>query len=82
MNREVRKKMEAAKEEWTEKQCKNIEKRMMLGNSSGLQHPEGSNQNPTTKDYITAKNNVQSVSYLFCTQVIKPQITHKPQNQS
>ena len=29
-----------------------------------------------------AKNNVQSVSYLFCTQVIKPQIIRKPQNQS
>ena len=26
----------------------------------------------TTKDYITAKNNVQSVSYLLCMQVIKP----------
>ena len=36
----------------------------------------------TTKDYITAKNNVQSVFYLLCTQVIKPQIIHKPQNQS
>ena len=35
-----------------------------------------------TKDYITAKNNVQSVSYLLCTQVIKPQIINKPQNQS
>ena len=29
-----------------------------------------------------AKNNVQSVFYLRCTQVIKPQIIHKPQNQS
>ena len=29
-----------------------------------------------------AKNNVQSVSYLLCTQVIKPQIFQKPQNQS
>ena len=28
-----------------------------------------------------AKNNVQSVSYLLCTQVIKPQIIHEPQNQ-
>ena len=36
----------------------------------------------TTKDYITAKNNVQSVSNLLCTQVIKPQIIQKPQNQS
>ena len=36
----------------------------------------------TTKDYITAKHNVQSVSYLLCTQVIKPQIIQKPQNQS
>ena len=29
-----------------------------------------------------AKNNVQSVSYLLCTQVIKPQIIQKPPNQS
>ena len=29
-----------------------------------------------------AKNNVQSVSHLLCTQVIKPQIIHKLQNQS
>ena len=36
----------------------------------------------TTKDYITAKNNVQSVSYLLCTQVIKPQVIQKPQNKS
>ena len=35
-----------------------------------------------TKDYITAKNNVQSVSYLLCMQVIKPQIIQKPKNQS
>ena len=28
------------------------------------------------------KNNVQSVSYLLCMQVIKPQIIQKPQNQS
>ena len=34
------------------------------------------------QSYIMAKNNVQSVSYLLCTQVIKPQIMHKPQNQS
>ena len=34
------------------------------------------------RDYITAKNNVQSVSYLLCTQVIKSQIIQKPQNQS
>ena len=33
VNREVRKKMKAAKEEWTEEQRKNIEKGMMLGNS-------------------------------------------------
>ena len=32
MNREVTKKMKAAKEEWTE-QCKYIEKEMMPGNS-------------------------------------------------
>ena len=36
----------------------------------------------TTKGYIMVKNNVQSGSYLLCTQVIKPQIIHKPQNQS
>ena len=35
----------------------------------------------TTKGYIMAKNNVQSVSYLLCTQVIKPQMIQKPQNQ-
>ena len=29
VNREVRKKLKAAKEEWTEEQCKNIEKGMM-----------------------------------------------------
>ena len=29
-----------------------------------------------------AKNNVQSGSYLLCTQVIKLQIINKPQNQS
>ena len=29
-----------------------------------------------------AKNNVQSVSYLLCTQAIKQQIIQKPQNQS
>ena len=33
MNREVRKKMKAAKEEWTEEQCKNIEEGMMSGNN-------------------------------------------------
>ena len=31
----------------------------------------------TTQDYVTAKNNVQSVSYLVCTQVIKPQSYQK-----
>ena len=29
-----------------------------------------------------AKNSVQSVSYLLCTKVIKPQISQKTQNQS
>ena len=29
-----------------------------------------------------AKNNVQSASYLLCTQVIKPQIIQQPPNQS
>ena len=33
MNREVRKKMTAAKEEWTEERCKNAEKEMVSGNS-------------------------------------------------
>ena len=28
-----------------------------------------------------ARNNVQPLSYLFCTQVIKPQIIQKPQNK-
>ena len=32
-NREVRKKTKAAKEEWIEEQCKNIEKGMISGNS-------------------------------------------------
>ena len=32
MNREVRQKMKAAKEEWTEEQCKDIEEGMMSGN--------------------------------------------------
>ena len=34
------------------------------------------------KDYIRAKNNVQSVCYLLCMQVIKPQTIRQPQNQS
>ena len=33
MNREVRKKTKATKEEWVEEQCKNIEKGIMSGNS-------------------------------------------------
>ena len=33
MNRKVRKMLKAAKEEWTEEQCKNIEKETMSGNS-------------------------------------------------
>ena len=33
VNREVREKLKAAKEEWIEEQCKNIEKGMMSGNS-------------------------------------------------
>ena len=33
VNREIRKKMEAAKDEWSEEQCKNIEKGMMSRNS-------------------------------------------------
>ena len=32
VNREVRNKMKAAKEEWVEEQCKNIEKTMMSRN--------------------------------------------------
>ena len=35
MNREVRKKMKAAKEEWTEEQCKNKENGIKSGNSKG-----------------------------------------------
>ena len=39
---------------------------------------------PSQPQRVTSwlKNNVQSGSYLLCTQVIKPQIIHKPQNQS
>ena len=33
MKREVRMKMRASKEEWTEEQCKNVEKEMMSENS-------------------------------------------------
>ena len=33
MNREVRKKMKAAKEDWTKEQCKNIEKGVMSEHS-------------------------------------------------
>ena len=33
VNREVRKKTKATKEEWVEEQCKNIEKGIMSGNS-------------------------------------------------
>ena len=33
MNREVRKKMNAARNKWIEEQCKNIEKEMMSGNN-------------------------------------------------
>ena len=33
VNRDVRKKMKVAKEEWIEEQCRNIEKGMMSGNS-------------------------------------------------
>ena len=33
VNREVRMKMKVAKKEWTEEQCKNIEKGMMSGNT-------------------------------------------------
>ena len=33
VNRDVRQKMKAAKEEWTEEQCKDIEEGMMSGNS-------------------------------------------------
>ena len=35
VNREVRKKIKAAKEQWSEEQCKNIEKGMTSGNSKG-----------------------------------------------
>ena len=40
VNREVRRKMEATEEKWTEDQCKNLEK-------GGLQHDQGSHQAPT-----------------------------------
>ena len=33
LNREIRKKMKAAKEQWTEGQCENIEKGIVSGNS-------------------------------------------------
>ena len=48
MNREVRKKMKAAKKEWTEEQCRNIKKRMMSGNSKEANNTylHGSHQNP------------------------------------
>ena len=36
MNSEVKKKMKAAKEGWTEEQCKNIEKGMMSKNSQDV----------------------------------------------
>ena len=42
VNREVRRKMKAAKEEWTEEQWKSIEKGIMLGTN-----PQGSQQEPT-----------------------------------
>ena len=38
MNREVRKKMKAAKEGWIEEQCGNTEKGMMSGNSKEAYH--------------------------------------------
>ena len=45
VKREVRKKMKAAKEEWIEEHCKNMEKGTMLGKQQrGLQHPQGSHQ--------------------------------------
>ena len=44
MNREVRKKMKAAKEEWTEEQCKNTEKGM-----SGNSREAYNTLNPLTK---------------------------------
>ena len=40
MNREVRKKMKATKEEWTEKQCKNIERGMMSGKKTQKKNPK------------------------------------------
>ena len=48
VNREVRKKMKAAKKEWTEEQCRNIKKRMMSGNSKEANNTylHGSHQNP------------------------------------
>ena len=42
-NRNVRKKMKAAKKEWIKEQCKNIEKGMMLGNTKEA-YPQGFHQ--------------------------------------
>ena len=46
--REVRKKMKAAKEEWIEKQCKNIGKGVMSEeHRRGLRNTQGSHQDPS-----------------------------------
>ena len=49
VNREARKKMEAAKKGWVEEQCKNIDKRNDVRKQEiCLQHPPGCRQDPTT----------------------------------
>ena len=47
MNREVIRKMKAAKEEWSEEQGKNTENGKSGNSKRGLQHPPGSHQDPT-----------------------------------
>ena len=46
VNKEVRKKVKAAKEERTEEQCKNIEKGMMSGESQETHDTLKTHQNP------------------------------------
>ena len=48
VNREVRRKMKAAREVWIQVQCKNIEKGIIAReHQGGLQHPQGSHQDLT-----------------------------------
>ena len=49
VNREAKKKMEAAKKGWVEEQCKNLDKGNNVRKQQiGLQHPPGCRQDPTT----------------------------------